>query len=177
MSTEFRGIKEGDFVEATLVRRRQTFESKPWKEETWDEFTHYGKVYMAYRQVTCHECDGRTYLPNSNGAFDYQKEFKFCKTCNKKGTVDDPAKMGELCLKTTRGNVPWNPPLAQFRDIKKIVEDKRGQDGSRKSYEIKDGKQVPVGTAKADWIATQKKVEHKTGSRQNSGDWRMWEGR
>ena len=189
MSTEFRGVKDGDFVEVVLAKRRSTHEPRPWNEEVWDEFTYYGKAYMAYRQVTCPDCDGRTYLPNSNGAFDFAKPTNPCKKCEQKGTVDDPAKMGELHLKTTRGfdvelsaPVPWNPPLAMFRDVKKISEDKKGTDDARKSYEIKEGKQVAIGTAKADWIALQKRMEKTQGGRTvdfrpSVGDWRMWEGR
>lgn len=171
---EYRGIKEGDWVEGIISRRRQLADPKPFPEEVWDEGTYYGQVTFQHDKMTCSHCNGMGIVP----PIDYSKSLNYCDVCKRTGKVIDKSG-GSLILVTSRAQdqngkeVIWEPNLNTFTSLRKVDEKSaKGQPAKHSTFETKDGKRVPVGTACKDWIEMQKKLKR---AGKKFGDFERWE--
>lgn len=168
---EYKGIKDGDLVEAVVAKRRQTLDPVPWREEVWDERTYHGKVAMEWEKKDCPECKGQgCFFPGTDLEL-VQKPIPKCNACKGTGVIDDKCG-GSLIVRTIQckgekgvGDVPWTFPIAHFTSLKKIDE-KSFKAGPPviASYET-DGKgnKVAMGWGKQQWMDEQKRLRAKGG--------------
>lgn len=177
---EYKGIKEGDWVEAVQTKRRFT-NPCPWGDESWVDHFVCGKVVLDQPKKNCPACHGWGSLPVHSDPREMRPP---CKPCGGKGLVKDEAAPVRLVLvdaqtfvadgKTKVFETPR--PLDSFASLRKIKE----EDAKPKPFEAyefdKGGKRVKVGTKRTAWILAQRKLE--AGNKRAAdgsplwGDWR-----